>query len=103
MGISRQEQETIISFNAEEDTATIWASDPSWIRKMDKLVDSNPDEFKCTRQEEMDGQVIQKRYEMPKKYVSIRSKSRKREMTEEQKKINAERLREARNKKSSQT
>lgn len=39
-GMTRREQETIISFNASEDTA-----DPVYIRKLDKLVKRNPEQL----------------------------------------------------------
>lgn len=35
--LSRLEQETIISFNAAEDIANIYSSDPVWIRKIEKI------------------------------------------------------------------
>ena len=37
MRLSRLEQETIISFNAAEDTANIYSSDPVWARKIQKM------------------------------------------------------------------
>ena len=86
MGLSRLEQETIITLNAEENTAVLWTADPVWIRKMDKLVENNPAEFSQTKQETMDGVVVQKRYEFPKKLLSVRKGTRK--MTEEQRKAN---------------
>lgn len=102
MGLTRLEQETIITFNVEESMAVLWTADPVWIRKMDKLVENNPNEFKQTGQETMDGVVVQKRYEMPKKLVNVRAKSAVgRKMTDEERELAAERLRQARNKKSS--
>lgn len=37
MGLSRYEQETIITFNAAEKTANIYSSDPVWARKIQKI------------------------------------------------------------------
>lgn len=91
MGISTDEQETVINFGRNDEMVTCWTSDSTWMTKMDKLIEKNPEEFKCTKEETIDGQVVQKRYEFPKKYVSIRSKSVKRELTEEQKQEYAER------------
>lgn len=34
--LSKVEMETIISFNAAEDTAELYTADPVWIRKLDK-------------------------------------------------------------------
>ena len=41
--LSRYEQEVIINFNAEEDTATLYTENPAWIRKLDRLVEQNPE------------------------------------------------------------
>lgn len=91
MGISTDEQETVINFGRNDETVTCWTSDSTWMTKMDKLIEKNPEEFKCTKEETIDGQVVQKRYEFPKKYVSIRSKSVKRELTKEQRQEYVER------------
>lgn len=37
--LSRYEQEVVIGFNFEEDTATLYTSNPQWTRKLDKLVE----------------------------------------------------------------
>ena len=42
MRLSRYEKETIILLNAAEDTASIYTADPVWKRKLDKLVEKNP-------------------------------------------------------------
>lgn len=94
--LSRYEQEVIINFNAEEDTATLYTANPSWIRKLDRLVEQNPEQFEMYRQEKMDGRVISKAYRFPKRFVSIRSKDKTSCMTEEQKQEAAERLRRRR-------
>lgn len=82
MAISRCEQETIINFNAEEDTAELYTADPVWMRKLDKLVIQNPEQFKPGRSEKYEGKVIAKRYIFPKRFISIRSKDRT--LTDEQ-------------------
>lgn len=94
MGISTDEQETVINFGRNDETVTCWTSDSTWMTKMDKLIEKNPEEFKCTKEETIDGQVVQKRYEFPKKYVSIRSKSRSANLTDEQRKKLADRFRQ---------
>ena len=98
MGLSRLEQEVVINFNAEENTASIYTANPTWVRKMDKLVEKNPDEFRLVGEETMDGEVVSKVYECPKKYISVRSGTRV--MSKEQREANAERLRRMRNKRS---
>ncbi len=49
MKLSRYEQEVMINFNADEDTATLYTADPVWRRKMDKLAEQNPIDFQCIR------------------------------------------------------
>ena len=56
--LSRYEQEVIINFNAEEDTATLYTANPQWIRKLDRLVEQNPEQFEMYRQEKMDGRIL---------------------------------------------
>ncbi|MDO4943129.1 MAG: hypothetical protein Q4E73_09895 [Lachnospiraceae bacterium] len=92
MALSRYEQETIVNFNAEEDTAELYTADPVWIRKMDKLIKQNPEQFKRGKSEQYEGKVIAKRYIFPKRFVTIRSKDIERKMTEEQKRAAAERM-----------
>lgn len=46
---TRAEQETTITFDAEEKTAHIYSADPVYIRKLDKLTDSNPESYRCVR------------------------------------------------------
>lgn len=91
--LSRYEQETIINFNAEEDTAELYTADPVWIRKLDKLVEQNPEQFRPGEAERLEGRVIAKRYVFPKRFITIRSKdTKKRELTAEQRAELAERL-----------
>lgn len=90
--LSGVEREVVITFNAAEDIADIYTADPVYIRKMDKLVAQNPEQFKEIRQEKLGGKVVAKRYEFPKRFVTIRSKDTKRELTEEQRAEMSERM-----------
>jgi len=94
--LAKVEQEVVITFNAGEDTAELYTADPVYIRKMDKLVQQNPEQFKEIRQEKLEGKVVAKRYTLPKRFVSIRSKAKTMTMTDEQKAESAERLRASR-------
>lgn len=87
MNLTRYEQEVVINFNADEDTATVYSSNPAWIRKMDALVREFPDVFRTKRQTE-----VSKTYEMPKKYVRI---GKPRELSTAQRE-NLEKMRDAR-------
>ena len=59
MKLSRYEQETIVSYNAGEQTATM--------RKLDTLVANFPDTYKLVKQDE-----VSKTYSFPKSFVSYR-------------------------------
>jgi len=69
--LTRYEQETIINFNAGDQTATIYTRDPAVMRKVDALVTEYPDIFKCVGETDID-----KTYEMPKSFVSYRKPRR---------------------------
>ena len=53
MRLSRYEKETIILLNAAEDTASIYTADPVWKRKLDKLVEKNPQCYQCVKADEV--------------------------------------------------
>ncbi|MBO5032540.1 MAG: hypothetical protein J6D08_11760 [Lachnospiraceae bacterium] len=65
--LTRYEQETIINFNAGEQTATVYTRDRAVMRKLDRLVAEFPDTYKLTGQTDID-----KTYSMPKSHVSYR-------------------------------
>ena len=84
MKLTRYEQETIISFNAGEQTATVYTRDPAVMRKVDALVIEYPDTYKCIGETDID-----KTYEMPKSFVSYRNPRR---LSEEQREAARERI-----------
>lgn len=84
MAFLKVEQETVVNFNAEEDTAELYTADPVMIRKMDKLVEENPEQFSGKVHSTYKGEVYAKKYYFPKRFVSIRTKDIKRNVTEEQ-------------------
>ena len=67
MKLTRYEQETIINFNADEKTATLYTRDPAIMRKVDSLVIEYPDTFKCIGETDID-----KTYSMSKSRISYR-------------------------------
>ena len=83
MRLTRYEQETIINFNAEDKTATLYTRDPAVMRKVDALVIEYPDTYKCIGETDID-----KTYEMPKSFVSYRKPRR---LSEEQREAARER------------
>jgi hypothetical protein len=92
--LSRYEQEVIINFSAADDVVELYAADPVWVRKLDKLAEQNPGQFKVGRSEQCEGTVIAKRYTFPKRFITIRSKDVKRELTDEQREKLSERMKE---------
>ncbi len=79
MKLTRYEQETIINFNAGEQTATLYTRDPAVMRKVDALVTEYPDTFKCVGETDID-----KTYEMPKSHITYRKPRRISEAKREQ-------------------
>ena len=67
MKLSRYEQETIVNYNAGEQTATLYTRDKAVMRKLDTLVADFPDTYSLTVQDE-----VSKTYSFPKSYVSYR-------------------------------
>ena len=89
MVLSIEEQELCINAMRDEDFATAYCSDRTWITKMDKLVEKSPNLFEVIAETECG-----KTYKFPKRLISIRSSIR--EMTEEQKQLAAKRLKNTR-------
>ena len=94
MALSIEEQEICINAMRDEEFATIYCSDRTWITKMDKIVEKSPDLFEVIAETDYG-----KTYKFPKRLISIRSSIVTREMTDEQKQLAADRLRNAREQK----
>lgn len=94
MSLAIEEQEVCINAMRDEDFATAYCSDRTWITKMDKLVEKSPNLFTVIAETEYG-----KTYRFPKRLISIRSSIVTRELTEEQKQLAADRLRNAREQK----
>ena len=65
--LSKYEQETVINFNAGEQTAVVYTRDKAVMRKLDALVIAFPEVYKLVGETDID-----KTYSMPKAYVSYR-------------------------------
>ena len=91
MGLSKSEQETYISFSADDKKAMIFSTDPVWIRKVRKLCDEHPDNYQIKESGKLNGEEISITVIcQDKSLVSLRSEKRK--MTDEQKAAYAARL-----------
>ncbi|MBO6259623.1 MAG: hypothetical protein J6N47_02220 [Lachnospiraceae bacterium] len=89
MTISREEQETIINYNAAEKIATVYTRDKTVIRRLDALVIEYPEHYRLIGETDID-----KTYEMPKSFVSYRkprkiSENRLQEMRKHMRGVNA--------------
>lgn len=88
MALRNYERETIIGYNQEDKTATVYTHHPALIRKLDKLCENFPDRFKCNCHKDRLG-VPCADYTIPKQYVTIRSPKI---LTDEQKTAARERM-----------
>lgn len=84
MTISREEQETIVNYNAAEQIATVYTRDKTVMRRLDALVIDFPDYYRLIGETDID-----KTYEMPKSFVSYRKPRR---LSEEQREAARERV-----------
>ena len=90
MKLSRYEQETIVNYNAGDQTATLYTRDKAVMRKLDTLVADFPDTYSLMGQDE-----VSKTYSFPKSYVSYRkprklSDEQREKARKQMEKINAE-------------
>lgn len=67
MKLFRYEQETVVNYNAGEQTTNLYTRDKTVMRKLDTLVADFPDTYKLTEQDK-----VSKTYSFPKSYVSYR-------------------------------
>lgn len=99
-GTAIVEQETTISIQRDSDLAYIETTDPTMFTKLKKRVNENPEEWAIadvTTAAGGDPNIITSAvFTCPKKYVSFRSKTVSREMSEEERLRAGERLRNLR-------
>lgn len=101
-GVSTDEQETIIVFSRNNDTASVETTDPTVLTKLKKCADTSPDEWVLTNVttspfESDPTKITSICFKCPKKLISLRSKSTApRELTEDERAEIAERMRNAR-------
>ena len=87
VSVSIDEQETHISYMRDESYAKVYTSDSTQITRLDKLCRTNPNMYKTIEDTGRGKSYLI----LDKGLISFRAK--KREMTEEQKRIAAERMR----------
>lgn len=81
MRIPKEEQETIINFNAKDKIATVYTRDPTFMKQMDKLVREYSDTFRCKSVSEVD-----RVYEVPAAAVTFRKPRKFTDLQRNQKK-----------------
>lgn len=89
MNLTKYEQETIINYNNEEKTASVFTYDKSLIRKLDKRLSEMPDMKLIRRGEDF------AEYSLPKKWIKV---AFPRQYSDEQRAEMAERMKAAREK-----
>ena len=101
-GVSTDEQETVIVFSRNNDTASVETTDSTVLTKLKKYATTNPGEWVLTNattgpNESDPTKITSICFECPKKLISLRSKSASpRELTEEERAEIAERMRSVR-------
>ena len=101
-GVSTDEQETVIVFSRNNDTASVETTDSTVLTKLKKCADTSPDEWVLTNVttspfESDPTKITSICFKCPKKLVSMRLKSTTpRELTDEERAEIAERMRNVR-------
>ena len=86
--LTLEEQETIIRIDRIEDYAYVYTSDTTMITKLNRLLQADDTEWELVEKDK-----ISMRAKAPKSLISFRTKTTKRNMSEEQKREAAERMR----------
>lgn len=93
MSLSIDEQETHVNFMRGDERAKIYTSDTTMMTKFNKLVELQDTEWKLESVSKLgNGEVIGKTYSCPINLLSFRTKSIKRDYSEEERKAIADRL-----------
>ena len=65
--LTKYEMETIVNYNAAEQTAIVYTRDKAVMRKLDRLVEAYPESYRLVDQSDID-----KTYSMPRSHVNYR-------------------------------
>lgn len=101
-GVSTEDQETVIVFSRNSDTASVETTDSTVLTKLKKYAATSPGEWVLTNVTTSQGEpdptkITSICFKCPKKLVSLRSKSSSpRELTEEERAEIAERMKSVR-------
>ena len=96
-GVSADEQETTINFSKTDKEAEVYTSDNTVLTKIKNMFSSDDCEWKLKNVvKDRKGNVVSVFFSVPKKLISLRAKTVKSNLTDEQKQAAAERLKNAR-------
>ena len=90
LSLTAPERETIVLFDDESNECQIYTCSRPIMTKLDRLCKSQPDNYKLTKQDSQS-----KTYLTDKRLISFRAERQKRELTDEQKKAFADRMKKA--------
>lgn len=100
-GIRLEEQETVVNFYRTDHRMSIYTSDQTMITKLMKLLKKSEQNeeagYILVREEKMNGRVVAIEVSAPKHLLSLRTPKKKRELSDEERKVMADRMRKARN------
>lgn len=96
-GVSADEQETTISFGRTDKEAELYTNDNTVLTKIKNMFNNDDCEWKLKNVvKDQNGNVVGVFFVVPKKLISLRAKTMKSNLTDEQKQAAAERLKKAR-------
>jgi len=87
--LTKYEMETIVNFNDEETMCSVYTHNKSLQKKLDKFCISHPDTYVLVEEQKNWGS---KTYEFPKRLISFRTPKEKKVLSDEEKRIISERL-----------
>lgn len=96
-GVSTDEQETTINYGRNDEEAEVYTSDNTVLTKIKNMFSSDDCEWKLKNvAKDRKGNVVGVFFSVPKKLISLRAKTVKSSLTDEQRRAAAERLKNAR-------
>lgn len=97
-GVSADEQETTINYGRTDKEAEVYTSDNTVLTKIKNMFSSDDCEWKLKDVvvKDQEGNIVGVFFSVPKKLISLRAKTVKSSLTDEQRRAAAERLKKAR-------
>ena len=96
-GVSADEQETTINYGRTDKEAEVYTSDNTVLTKIKNMFNSDDCEWKLKNVvKDKKGNAVSVFFSVPKKLISLRAKTVKSSLTDEQRRAAAERLKNAR-------